>query len=198
MKPYLEINDDLKLHQPDLDFAEELFALVDTNRLYLQKWLPWVSATKTVEDSRSFLKNVIRFSKGGQQLHSLIIYKNQLVGLVGFNTIRKVHQKAEVGYWLAENFTGKGIMTDAVTQVLRVGFDELGLHRIEIRCAVENIKSRAIPERLGFINEAILRQCEWLYSRYVDHFVYSILEYEFNAEGAGNVTPGTGTSHHRL
>lgn len=60
-------------------------------------------------------------------------------------------------------------------------FNELNLNRVEIRCAVENKKSRAIPERLHFVNEGCIRQAEWLYDHYVDHIVYGMLKEEWKA-----------------
>lgn len=65
--------------------------------------------------------------------------------------------------------------------LLEYGFVDNCLNKIEIRCAEENHKSRAVPERLGFTYEATLRQCEWLYDRYVDHAVYTMLASEYEA-----------------
>jgi ribosomal-protein-serine acetyltransferase len=59
-------------------------------------------------------------------------------------------------------------------------FNELGLNRLEIRCATENTKSRAIPQRLGFKQEGTIRQAEWLYDHYVDLVVYGILASEWS------------------
>src|SRR3712207_9579419 len=58
-------------------------------------------------------------------------------------------------------------------------FLELGLNRVGIACAVENEKSCAIPERLGFRNEGVQRQAEWLYDRFVDHVGYAVLASEW-------------------
>jgi ribosomal-protein-serine acetyltransferase len=64
---------------------------------------------------------------------------------------------------------------------VEAGFHELGLNRIEIRCATGNKRSRSVAERLGFKPEGILRQSEWLYDHYVDHAVYAMLHEEFMA-----------------
>lgn len=179
MKPHLKINEKLKLQQPDLAYSTALFELVNNNRLYLEKWLPWVSGTKRVEDSLEFLKNAIRFSKGGQQLHTLIIYENKLVGLVGFNTIRKAHQKAEIGYWIAENMQGKGIVTKSVHRLIHYGFHQMNLNRVIIRVNTENIASQNIAKRLSFKYEGTLRQSLKVNDKFADMQIYGLLKSEF-------------------
>ncbi len=71
-------------------------------------------------------------------------------------------------------------MTKALNALIQYGFEELGLNRIQIKVAVENKKSRALPERLGFTQEGIIRQAEWLYDHYVDHVMYGLLADEWN------------------
>lgn len=61
-------------------------------------------------------------------------------------------------------------------------FNELKLNRVDIRAAEENIKSRAIPERLGFVCEGQIRQAEWLYDHYVNHIVYGMMAAEWNSK----------------
>lgn len=57
-----------------------------------------------------------------------------------------------------------------------IAFREYGLNRMEIRAAVDNRKSRAIPDRLGFTQEGTCRQAEWIVDHYVDHVVYGLLK----------------------
>jgi ribosomal-protein-serine acetyltransferase len=180
MKPFLTIDEDLILHQPQIDFAEELFAIVDDNRAYLEKSLPWVRATKTAADSHRFLKEARQFSEGGQQLHTLIIYKGKIVGLVGFNAIQKKHQKGEIGYWVAENMQGKGIVTKAVKRLIDYGFKHLNLNKIIIRVSTQNLKSQHIPERLGFVHEGTLRSELILNDEFIDIKIYGFLKSEYD------------------
>ncbi len=74
---------------------------------------------------------------------------------------------------------GKGIVTQACQAIIDYIFDDLKLNRVEIRCATQNVRSRAIPERLGFKTEGILRQSEWLYNHFVNHIVYGLLVSEW-------------------
>lgn len=179
MKPFLTIDEDLILHQPQLDFAEELFTIIDDNRTYLEQWLPWVKTTKSVEDSHAFLKNAIRFSHGGQELHTLIIYKGKIVGLVGFSAIQTKNQQGEIGYWIAENMQGKGIITKSVNRLINYGFKHLNLNRIIIRVSTENLKSQQIPQRLGFLHEGTLRSELILNDEFIDIKIYGLLKSEY-------------------
>lgn len=72
-------------------------------------------------------------------------------------------------------------MTKSCRALINHAFSELNLNRVDIRCAVENSKSRAIPERLGLRQEGVIRQAEWLYDKYVDHVVYGVLTDEWQS-----------------
>ncbi|OXM82862.1 GNAT family N-acetyltransferase [Paenibacillus rigui] len=86
---------------------------------------------------------------------------------------------ADVGYWLAEEFQGNGIMTKVAKALTDHAFHDLSLNKVEIRAAAGNKKSRRIPERLNFVNEGRIRQAEWLYDHFVDHIIYGILAAEW-------------------
>ncbi|MBA2871009.1 RimJ/RimL family protein N-acetyltransferase [Anoxybacillus calidus] len=88
--------------------------------------------------------------------------------------IGQTARQASVNY-ITEEAQGKGIVTKSVKAILDYVFRELGLNRVEIRCGVHNKKSRAIPERLGFVQEGIIRDGEWLYDHFHDLVVYSML-----------------------
>lgn len=70
-------------------------------------------------------------------------------------------------------------MTKAIKSLIDYGFKEFGLNWIEDSVAVENKKSRVLPERLGFTEEGKLRQAEWLYDHYEDHVIYRLLADEW-------------------
>ena len=95
--------------------------------------------------------------------------------MCGYHPIDRSNNSVVIGYWLAENMTGQGIVTSCVEFLVSYAFDKLGINKVNIPVAAGNIKSRAIPERLGFVNERVERDAEHLYGRYVNHVRYSVL-----------------------
>jgi ribosomal-protein-serine acetyltransferase len=98
-----------------------------------------------------------------------------LAGVVTFDYIDWSNRAALIGFWLGKSFQGRGIMTRTCSALVDLAFNQLGLNRVEISCAVENKRCRLVPERLGFENEGISRQREWLYDHFVDTVSYSML-----------------------
>lgn len=159
--------------------AETLYGHVDRHRAYMRQWLPWVDAERSPFDTRNFIRFVHRQFNVREGFQTGIWYRKQLVGVIGYHKFDWANRSVSIGYWLAEDFQGKGIMTRSCRAMVTYAFDSLHLHRVEIRCAVGNTRSRAIPERLGFKIEGIARQAEWLYDRYVDLVIYAMLEDEW-------------------
>ena len=171
----IHIEENLLLTPISERFASELFTLTDNNREYLKEWLPWLDHTTKREDTVQFIRGTLH--NPGVNYH--ILYESRVVGMVGQNTYSQANKFASLGYWLSKDHMGKGIMTKAVKALIQFSFDEMGVETVEIQAAVENKASRAIPERLGFTNEGILRQREWLYDHFVDHVCYSLLKSEW-------------------
>lgn len=156
-------------------FTDELFSLTDRNRKFLRQWLPWLDGTITTSDTRQFIElQLHRFAKG-EALHVTIFYEGVIAGVAGFNSIDRVNGIGYIGYWLGEEFNGKGIMTTVVKDLIEVGRNFYSLQKIDIRCASGNIRSRAIPLRLGFSHEGTLRRAERVYDQWYDHEIYALL-----------------------
>jgi ribosomal-protein-serine acetyltransferase len=165
------------LHEDD---ARELFLLTDDNREHLRRWLPWLDVVTREADTRAYLRATMKQRKEGRGPVFGILYEGSLAGVVGFLPIDRVNRVGEIGYWLAKEREGQGTMTKCCDFVVRYGFLTLDLNRIQIAAATENVQSRAIPERLGFKMEGIMRARENLYGRFVDHAVYALLRSEFD------------------
>ncbi|MBN6206479.1 GNAT family N-acetyltransferase [Ralstonia pickettii] len=171
-----EVDEDITLKPISEADAKALFQLTDSSRENLREWLPWLDGTKKEEDSLDFIENSIKNYEAKKSLNCGIFYRGKLAGMAGFNSIDWTNRVGYIGYWLAEAFQGKGIMTRAVRGLTDYAFQDLELNRIDIRAATGNKKSRAIPERLGFKEEGIIRQAEWLYDHFADHVIYGMLK----------------------
>lgn len=169
------LDEDTELKILDVNHAQELYDLTNSCREYLREWLPWVDGTKKVEDSKGFIEMTKNQFASNNGFQAGIWHKGSVAGVIGYHKIDSINKSVSIGYWLGKQYQGKGIMTKATKAFVEYALTELNLNRVEIRCAENNYKSRAIPERLGFVNEGIARQSEWLYDHYVDHVVYSML-----------------------
>jgi ribosomal-protein-serine acetyltransferase len=176
---HLQIDDRTELKLLQLHHADEVYTVSLENRAFLSTWLPWVDDTHTSEDTLTFIASELEKFAARRGMSFGIWSEGQFAGNVSFNSIDTYHRKAEIGYWLAEKFTARGIMTRACNALLSYAFGELRLHRIEIRSAVDNTRSRLIPERLGFQQEGIVRGVERMGERYVDHVIYGLLAEEW-------------------
>ena len=159
--------------------GDRLFALTDSNRTYLRQWLPWVDDTRNVEDTRAFIASSLRRYRDDVGMSCGILYQGNLAGVIGFNTIDWMNFKTEIGYWLGADFQGLGLITKACRAMIDHAFLDLELNKVEIRCATGNTRSCAIPQRLGFTQEGVARQAEWLYDHYVDLVLYGMLSSEW-------------------
>lgn len=155
--------------------ADELFALVEANRPYLQRWLPWVEATRGPEPILDFIRAGRKQFVDNNGFQAAIVDGARMIGAIGFHAVDWRNRSTSIGYWLAEDRQGRGTMTEAVRALVGHAFDVWKLNRVEIRAAVGNMRSRAIPERLGFKEEGVLRDGERIGDRYEDSVVYSML-----------------------
>lgn len=175
----IEIDDDLRLKVLEPKDAEAIFEQTNNSRDYLREWQPWVDGTQNVDHTSAFIQHCQKQEAANKGFNTGIWFKGEFVGCIGFHPINWANHSASIGYWLAEGFQGQGIMTRACTKLVDYSFNELGLNRVEIRCGVHNLKSRAIPEKLGFTKEGQIRDAEWLYDHYIDLVVYGMLKREW-------------------
>jgi ribosomal-protein-serine acetyltransferase len=161
--------------------CSELYAAIDRNRIRLRTWLPWASDTFSSDDLIEFVRQREIDNVAGISLTTNIWLEGLLCGAIGLHAIDPGNRNTSIGYWLDGAHEGRGIMTRACRAIVTEGFRQYGLHRIEIRCAVGNDRSSAIARRLGFVEEAILRDAEWLRGRWVDLRVFSMLEQDWKA-----------------
>ncbi len=160
--------------------APELLRVLEANRSHLDRWLRWSGAITTLSETISFVKDLTE--KPGA-FHEGIWCADALAGGAICWGIEPASRCAEVGYWLSADRTGHGVATGAVASVIRGLFEQSGVNRIEMQCAVDNVRSRALPERLGFQFEGIRRESHRIANQFVDHAVYSLLAREYSQRG---------------
>jgi ribosomal-protein-serine acetyltransferase len=106
----------------------------------------------------------------------VICYNNLPVGRIGIYYIDLQNRTGTIGYWVDRDFQGRGIASKACAALLPFGFEKLNLNRIEIKCSAQNTKSQAIPERLNFVKEAVLKQAEYINNAFNDLYLYAMVK----------------------
>ncbi len=173
---YIQVNTKTHLEAIRLSAAPVIFETINRDRNYLQKWLPFVDATRSVADTELFIKSLVRQKDKKKDDVFTIWYNFEFAGLIGFKDTDWVNNKTELGYWLAEKMQGKGIITHCTAALVRYAFKKLSMNRIQIKVATGNSRSEAIPVRMGFKLEGIERHGEWLNGTYHDLKVFSLLK----------------------
>lgn len=173
------VDQDITLCKIRMKSANDIFECIERSRDNLREWLPWVDDTKSPKDTEKYIREVNHSKYPEKQLVFEVIFQNQIAGLIGLKSVDSQNNKAELGYWLGNEAVGKGVMTRSSKAVLDHAFQELDLNRVQLKCAVNNIRSCNIPKQLGFSFEGIERQGELVHGRYYDLKVYSILRKEW-------------------
>lgn len=175
----LTIDENSFLEKLNLTHVDIVFNAIDQNRKFLRRWLPFVDFTQKVSDTERFIRSVLDKISSNRDEVYVIWYKYEFAGLIGFKDIDRVNDKIEIGYWLIEKMTGKGIATAATRKMINLAFRNMDMNRVVIRCGVGNNKSAAIPSRLGFTFEGIERCGERHNLNYINLEVYSLLKSEW-------------------
>lgn len=173
----IPFNETTKLRQLEIADVSDIYKAINSQRDYLREFLPFVDRTKKQEDTHTFVNAAVHAAEERNEYTFIILAENNFAGLIGFKDLDKENQKAEIGYWLCEQYQGQGIITLAVKALCQLAFKELHLNRIQIKCATGNIRSKRIPLRLGFTLEGIERQGELMVNgTFADLEIYSLLK----------------------
>ncbi|HZL12169.1 MAG TPA: GNAT family protein [Prolixibacteraceae bacterium] len=175
----LFIDDHQFIELLNITHVQSIFNAIDQNRKFLRRWLPFVDFTYKLTDTERFVRSILEKPWAKRDEVYVIWFKHEFAGLIGFKDIDRVNDRIEIGYWLIEKMTGKGIATAATRKMVNLAFRNMNMNRVQIRCAVGNVKSSAIPRRLGFSFEGIERNGERHDRSYVDLEVFSLLKREW-------------------
>jgi ribosomal-protein-serine acetyltransferase len=171
----VDLGDGVVLRRYELGDFDQLWEAVEEERDRIGRWMPWVEgATEDVE--RAWLAGVVADEQGlgGGALWS----GDGFLGGTGL-VPDQFGVTGEIGYWIRSSHEGRGLVTAACRALIDIGFRELGLHRIVIRAGVENHRSRAVPERLGFTFEGVAREEGRGTDGFYDLAVYGLIDREW-------------------
>jgi ribosomal-protein-serine acetyltransferase len=156
--------------------SAQLFRLVEANRSHLRRWMAWVEDVWSPTDVARFISDSQRVTERGPfAVECALEDDTGLLGAVGLNRIDWQLRTANVGYWLDAEVEGRGLATAAVRALSSYGVASLGLLRLEIRSTAENLRSRGVAERAGFVHEGTLRSATRLAGARRDLVIYGLL-----------------------
>jgi ribosomal-protein-serine acetyltransferase len=174
----IRVNEEIQLCLLEERHVEDYLALIERNHDYLQEWIAVEAYEGSVELLRAYVKQHLLHFVEGSGYHLGIWYQDALVGLLDYR-LNGRHRSVELGYWLDAAMQGKGIVTQACRTMVLHAFEVHQMHKVVISCAIDNPRSRAVAERLGFLQEGILRHVVRLHDRYVDGVFYGLLKDEW-------------------
>lgn len=176
----LKIDKHLELRGANPAFAPEVYRLLQTQRPFLQPWLPWLEHARSITHIRRLLHDLAAFNEGGQRFTTFIFFEQELVGSIGLMRIYRQHRRAEIGYWLRREYQGRGIITRSCRALIKHGFLNLNMNRLEIHVPSHNTHSLNIPNRLGFQHEGTLRQYTLLNNDFQDMEIFALLKKDWD------------------
>jgi ribosomal-protein-serine acetyltransferase len=144
------VADEFELHPLSIRDSTELFVIIDRDRDYLAQWQNWPDTIRSVRDMRRLIYYSQQKTVQSNGFDMSIWRRGRIAGKIGLVYIDWGARRTEFGYWLAKPFQGRGLVTQACHVLLNHTFNSLNLRRVDIRCALGNARSRAIPQRLGF------------------------------------------------
>src|SRR5258706_5127008 len=157
--------------------AGALYEAVRESISEVSPWLPWCHQNYSIEESRELIGSRELASQGGEW-YSFGIFETdsgRFLGGVGINFINRVHQMANLGYWVRTSAAGRGVATAAACLAARFAFEQLGLQRIEIVAAVANVPSQRVAEKAGATREGVLRNRLLINGESLDAVLFSLV-----------------------
>jgi ribosomal-protein-alanine N-acetyltransferase len=143
-------------------------------------FLPW-EAHQTLDDSKAFLKMSKEMFKKYGNIDFAILLKeeNKVIGGISIRKWNDNNRCADIGYVLSSTYWGRGIITEAIKRIIKYGFEDLNVNRIEAHCDENNIGSYRAMEKAGMKYEGTLREKTFMKGKFINMKFYSILKSEY-------------------
>jgi ribosomal-protein-alanine N-acetyltransferase len=155
--------------------ADELADLYARQRAFLAPFEPARGdAFYTRPGQRARLADLVRRRQADAGYPFVITVDGGIVGMAGLsNVVRAAFQSANLGYWVAREYNGRGVATGAIGLVLGEAFGRIGLHRVEAGTLVDNVGSQRVLLRNGFRTIGLSRAYLEIGGRWRDHILFA-------------------------
>jgi RimJ/RimL family protein N-acetyltransferase len=167
--------------------ARALKEAVDSSLDDLRPWMPWAAhEPQSLEEKVALLRRFRgQFDLGQDFVYGILAPdESKVVGGTGLHT-RRGEGAFEIGYWIRSSRAGEGLATEATAALTKVAFEVCGVDRVEIRTDPANERSRAVPRKLGFAEEATLRR-RLAYPEPRDVVIYTLFRDGFAGSAAAS------------
>lgn len=171
----IKVDNEIVMRRMSHDYDQQRYDAIISSREHLLPWMPWAHFYQSFDEMPKFIDTQIEAFDKGAVLGYDIIYNGEFVGAIDLHNLSAEHRRCEIGYWLDQKYTGKGIASRCTTKITEYAFNEIDMHRVIIQAASQNKASCAIAERLNFAFEGTLRDNELLDGKYYDTNVYAKL-----------------------
>ena len=178
----IDLRDGAVVRRYVMDDLDAIWAVASGERERLGEWMPWVEGTTSIDVQRDWLEKVV--GQPESLVGGGIFVDGVFAGGVGLEW-DPYRIAGEIGYWVRSPFEGRGLITGVTRELTRIAFEHVGLNRVVIRAGVENVRSRAVPERLGYTQEGLERGSGRGLGGFYDIVVYAMLSDEWRSATGG-------------
>jgi len=167
--------DKVELRKFRMSDAERMLYLLKNDKILRNLLLNMKAKDMTLEKEKGWLKEVLSEykQKKPEELHLAIVYNSEAIGTIGAKKIDYNNKKTELGYWIGEEYWGKGITYRAIKTFVRILFNNLGLVRIEASPFSFNKASQRVLEKAGFKYEGLRRKSVIVKGKSLDDVLYA-------------------------
>ena len=124
----IQVDENISLQPITISHADSMMDLINANRIYLRQWLPWVDNMRTIENAKANIEDCALRAAAKTDFTFVIMFNNKMAGRIGIHHVNQQNKIGEIGYWLADNMQGHGIITKSCVALISYGFQTLGLN----------------------------------------------------------------------
>ena len=172
-----------------IDDVPALAGLLRVSRDFLAPWDPIRGEHYfTVDGQGAVIRDALaRHAEGSSRPHVILDESGQVAGRITLNGIvRGPFQSCSVGFWVSVTSTGRGLATAAVRDIIRVAFEDLGLHRVQAETLLHNVRSQRVLRRSGFVRIGMAPAYLNIAGKWQDHILFQVVKPDPRGSGGSN------------